>query len=85
MIIFAVFATYLAVSGAFKVPHLSKAFKFLTEVPTRYKHVFSLFLILLRSIGGFRGFFKGPKLLIFATYLTVSGSCKVNHVSNAFK
>ena len=81
MIIFAVFATYLAVSGAFKVPQLSKAFKFLTEVPTRYKHVFSLFLILL----GLRGFFKGPKWLIFATYLTVSGSCKVNHVSYAFK
>ena len=85
LIIFAVFATNLVVSGAFKLPHLSKAFKFFTEVPTRYKHVFSLFLILLRSIGGFRGFFKGPKLVIFATYLTVSGSCKVNHVSNAFK
>ena len=85
MIIFAIFATYLAVSGACKVPHLTKAFKFFTEEPTRYKHVFSLFFILLRSIGGFRGFFKGPKLLIFAIYLTASGSSEVNHVSNAFK
>ena len=72
MIIFAVFATYLAVSGAFKVPHLSKAFKFFTEVPTRYKHVFSLFLILLRSIRGLQGLFKGPKLLIFAIYVTAT-------------
>ena len=72
LIIFAVFATNLVVSGAFKLPHLSKAFKFLTEVPTRYKHVFSLFLILLGSTRGLQGLFKGPKLLIFAIYVTAT-------------